>query len=77
MADKCTCNIPFLIVSAILFTIGLWLVVGGVAMQFKAASFMFDGMTAGLYFVGVLFLFFGKMAAWKSHGSCPVHGMKK
>ena len=75
--NKCKCSLPYLIIGAILMTIGIWLLVGGFATQFKAAAMMFDATVAAMYFVGILFGVFGKMMLWKSHGECPKHGMSK
>ena len=74
--SKCTCSLPHLIIGAILMTIGIWLLVGGFATQFKAAAMMLDVTVAAMYFIGILFTVFGKMMLWKSHGDCQKHNMK-
>lgn len=74
---KCTCSLPHMILGAILLTIGIWLLIGGIATQFKAATLMFDVTVVAMYFIGILFAVFGKWSMWMSHGECAKHGMAK
>ena len=71
---KCTCNLVYMVVAWILFAIGLYFLVGGFAGQFTGASS--GGYVLFAYFVGFVIMTLGKMAKWKSHGTCPVHGGK-
>ncbi len=78
-AARCTCNYGYMIVALILLTIGLYLIVAGFAWQFNSASRLGDGaagMVLAAYFIGMLIVVFGKMAKWKAHGDCKVHGGK-
>lgn len=73
---KCSCSWGFMILSWILFTLALWLLVGGFATQFQSSSpTSFSTTVAVWYFVGIVVLGLGKMCKWKAHGNCPVHKM--
>ena len=71
---KCTCNLAYMVVAWILFAIGLYFLAGGFVGQFTGSSSA--GFVLFAYFVGFVILTLGKMAKWKSHGTCPVHGGK-
>ena len=68
---KCSCNLGYAVVAWVLFAVALYLLVGGFASQFQGLSTA--TVSIGWYFVGIVILFLGKMAKWKSHGTCTVH----
>ena len=73
IGKTCQCNWGYFVVSAILFTLGLYLVIGGFAAQFQNAA----GIETVLvwYFVGILLFAFGKIAKWKTCEDCADHKM--
>lgn len=76
---KCTCNMGMMLVALVIMSVGVFVLVAGLATQFKAAEQLSQATATAvlpLYFAGMLVLFIGKMAKWKSHGICPVHGGK-
>ena len=76
---KCTCNMGMMLVALVIMSVGAFVLVAGLATQFKAAEQLSQATAMAvlpLYFAGMLVLFIGKMAKWKSHGACPVHGGK-
>jgi len=78
-SGKCSCNLGYLVLALILFTLGLFSLVAGFGWQFNSVSRTGDGaagMVLVAYFVGFLLVAFGKMAKWKSHAECKVHSMK-
>ena len=76
--SKCTCNLGLMVVSWILFALGLWALVGGFAVQLNSALPTAVNITVlGWYFLGILLVGIGKMVKWKAHGACPVHGWNK
>lgn len=77
--SKCTCNMGMLLVALVVLSVGIFVLVGAFATQWKAAAPLSQATASGvlpLYFVGLLLAIIGKMAKWKSHGTCPVHQMK-
>ena len=78
-AKKCSCNMGMWIVSIILMTVGLWTVVSGFVIQFGIGSVPIATVAQAVmpwYFVGLLFLGFGKMAKWKAFCACNAHGRR-
>ncbi|MBI2076509.1 MAG: hypothetical protein HYT72_04650 [Candidatus Aenigmarchaeota archaeon] len=76
---KCTCNMGMMLVALVIMSVGAFVLVAGLANQFKAAEQLSQATAMAvlpLYFAGMLVLFIGKMAKWKSHGACPAHGGK-
>ena len=83
--DKCTCNPAWMILSAVLIAVGIFLGVQGFATQlsgqFQASvqGGAWDtsalGWIVGYYFVGVILIGVGKILKWK--GTCSVHAMHK
>ena len=72
---KCTCNLGLMIVSWILFALGLWALVSGFTAQFNSAMpTAVNVAVLGWYFLGILLVGIGKMAKWKAHAMCSVHG---
>lgn len=76
---KCTCNLGMLLVALVLMSVGVYFLVAAFATQLGAgAAGQLSQQTAMAvlpwYFVGFLVIVLGKMAKWKSHGTCPVHG---
>lgn len=65
-----------LLVALVLMSVGVYLLVAGFATQLRADSLSAQVAMNILpwYFVGFLVVVLGKMAKWKSHGECPVHG---
>ena len=75
---KWSCNLGLMVVSWILFALGLWALVGGFTAQFNSAMPTAVNVTVlGWYFLGILLVGIGKMVKWKAHGACPVHGWNK
>ena len=61
-----------MIATLVVFTIGLYALVGGISMQW--ASGMSNAATVlGWYFGAFVVFAIGKMAKWKAHGNCKVH----
>ncbi len=69
----CTCNLGYLLLGAVLFSVALYILVMGFSAQFTSGA----GYSAVLpwYFVGIVLFKAAKLTMWKSHGMCPVHGM--
>lgn len=65
-------------VALVLLSVGAFFLVAAFATQLKGDVLSQQTAMSVLpwYFVGFLVLFLGKMAKWKSHGMCPVHGGK-
>jgi len=74
--NKCNCNPGMLLVALVLMSVGVYLLVAGFAAQLRAESLSMQVAMNILpwYFLGFLVVVLGKMAKWKSHGTCPVHG---
>lgn len=75
---KCTCNAGMLVVALVLMSVGAYFLVAAFSGQLKAVDVLSQSTAMAVlpwYFVGFLVLFLGKMAKWKSHGTCPVHKM--
>lgn len=76
---KCMCNLGVMLVALVIMSVGLFLLVAGLATQWRAAAPLSQQAAVDVlpwYFAAMLVLFVGKMAKWKSHGMCPVHGGK-
>ncbi len=75
VAKRCTCNLGWTVLAWILMAVGLWALVGGFSTQFNSGDpTVVNAVVLGWYFAGILVWGLGKMAKWKGHGSCPVHG---
>ncbi len=78
MKEKCTCgpsNIGWMILASIVLGIGLWLLVGGLKMQWGGDSS--EWLTVLLWYAGgILVMCIGKVFKWKSMSGCTAHCMK-
>lgn len=75
--SKCTCNWGWSILAWILFAVALWALVAGFATQFNSINpAAVDVNVLAWYFGGALVFTLAKIAKWKGHGNCTVHGMK-
>ncbi|MBI4894465.1 MAG: hypothetical protein HY833_01880 [Candidatus Aenigmarchaeota archaeon] len=79
--EKCSCNPVWMIVSAIVMAVGLFLVVQGFVSQLQLqGSLESTGLswTIGYYFVGILLIGAGKVMKLKACACCSAHcGMVK
>jgi len=77
---KCTCDPGMLLVALVLLSIGAYFLVAAFNTQLQARGDVLNVQTAisvlPWYFLGFLVMVLGKMAKWKSHGMCTVHGGK-
>ncbi|MBI4896289.1 MAG: hypothetical protein HY832_01960 [Candidatus Aenigmarchaeota archaeon] len=71
---KCSCNLGYMLGAIILFTVGLYALIGGFAAQLNGTIIMTTVL--GWYFVGILLMSLGKMLKWKSYETCHVHVKK-
>ena len=75
-SKKCSCNLGYLVIALVLFTLGIFLLVAGFGWQFNSSTKLGDGligMVFASYFVGLLLIALGKMAKWKCCGTCSYH----
>ncbi len=71
--NKCSCNPGLMVIAWILISLGIWSVVGGFALQIGSGAPTAMNVNVLWYFLGVLLIWAGKMAKWKSCGACMSH----
>ena len=74
--NTCECgpaNFIWIILAAIVLGIGVWLLVGGLQMQWTGMPWL---NTLLWYAAGILVLCIGKCFKMKACSGCPMHSMK-
>lgn len=73
---KCSCSPVWMIISAIVMAVGIFLLVQGFVTQLQLQG-SWDSSdltwTVGYYFVGVLLIGAGKILKWKACSCCSAH----
>ncbi|MBS3052143.1 MAG: hypothetical protein J4428_02120 [Candidatus Aenigmarchaeota archaeon] len=70
---KCTCSFLHLLIALLLMSLGLFLVLGGVGVQFSGGWSRYTSVLP-LYFFGLLLLVVGKFVKRLSYCNCSAHG---